>query len=287
VLRSSRRIFRSAVSRLQAVGGARVGVCASIAIHAALLGVATVVASDAARKGGAGDGDEGEVRFVLDLRSSAARSAMQPKPDPVLMPDSKPELDEDQQAERERALYAASHELDQLKRALEKAFASRPRVALEEPALPTIADAPSSNLPAPSDASSHDSSESVLAPAPRATSASSPPTAKASTANATSVVGAGNGARGDSTERAVLLDGPPPAYPPKSLRAGEQGDVRCVLHVHADGTVDSVDVLRSSGVARLDDAAREALLRWRFRPAKMNGAAMPCEIEHTVTFRLR
>lgn len=278
------------MTRLQAAGGLRVGVAASIGIHAVLLGVATVIASDAAfvrGNGGAGDGEDGEPHIVLDLRPSVhvSQPVAQPEPEPTPTPEPLPKIDPEQ------TRLAASAVLEPLKQALRKAFSPETRATEEPPALPAIADAPSSHEPSiPETSSASNSAPSLPSSSSGSTASAAPPAPAASEIPARPAVVAATsaaGADGGSTERAALLEGSPPAYPPKSLRAGEHGDVRCVLHVHADGTVDSVDVLRSSGVARLDDAAREALLRWRFRPAKRNGLAIPCEIEHTVTFRLR
>lgn len=84
----------------------------------------------------------------------------------------------------------------------------------------------------------------------------------------------------------TLLHSPSIAYPPKARRRGEEGDVRCRLHVTAAGTVEKVDVVASSGHASLDEAAQEGLLAWRFGPATRNSTPCACVIEQTVTFRL-
>lgn len=66
----------------------------------------------------------------------------------------------------------------------------------------------------------------------------------------------------------------PPAYPRLSRRAGEQG--RAILRVELDeyGAVAAVRVATSSGSARLDDAAIEAVRQWRCNPAKRQGTAV-------------
>jgi protein TonB len=67
---------------------------------------------------------------------------------------------------------------------------------------------------------------------------------------------------------ADYLDNPPPAYPPLSRRLGEHGKVVLRVLVNMKGTADKVEVRSSSGSPRLDDAAFQAVKRWRFVPAR-------------------
>lgn len=62
-----------------------------------------------------------------------------------------------------------------------------------------------------------------------------------------------------------------PLYPMESRRRGEQGTVLLRVRVGRDGLPIDVQVQRSSGYRPLDRAAREAVLRWRFRPVQING----------------
>ena len=71
---------------------------------------------------------------------------------------------------------------------------------------------------------------------------------------------------------AAYADNPPPPYPSLSRRAGEQGEVHLSVLITAQGQVADVTIDRSSGYARLDRAAREAVTRWRF---VLRGAAQP------------
>ena len=63
----------------------------------------------------------------------------------------------------------------------------------------------------------------------------------------------------------------PPVYPDDAALAGERGLVVLVIHVSPAGRAAGVDVVRSSGYVRLDQAAREAVMRWRFLPAVKDG----------------
>lgn len=62
-----------------------------------------------------------------------------------------------------------------------------------------------------------------------------------------------------------------PRYPMESRRRGEQGTVLLRVLVGRDGLPIDVEVQRSSGYRALDRSAREAVLRWRFRPVQING----------------
>jgi protein TonB len=78
----------------------------------------------------------------------------------------------------------------------------------------------------------------------------------------------------------------PPSYPAEAARRGEAGTVVLTLHIAADGTVSAVEIAESSGSAALDRAARAALARWRFRPARRDGIAVSSEFSMRVTFEL-
>ncbi|HET9032262.1 MAG TPA: energy transducer TonB [Dokdonella sp.] len=62
-----------------------------------------------------------------------------------------------------------------------------------------------------------------------------------------------------------------PRYPMDSRRRGEQGTVVLRVLVGRDGLPVKVDIARSSGYRQLDRAARDAVLRWRFRPVQLHG----------------
>jgi protein TonB len=78
----------------------------------------------------------------------------------------------------------------------------------------------------------------------------------------------------------------PPRYPGSARRRGQQGRVLLRLHVAADGSTSVPEVVSSSGVAVLDRAARRAVSRWRFTPARRNGRTVDATVEVPVVFRL-
>ena len=70
---------------------------------------------------------------------------------------------------------------------------------------------------------------------------------------------------------ADYLQNPKPAYPPISKRLGEQGQVVHSVLIGVDGRPVSARLVKSSGFERLDKAAYEAIMKWRFTPGKRNG----------------
>ncbi len=93
----------------------------------------------------------------------------------------------------------------------------------------------------------------------------------------------GSGAIGSSARAIVTTR---PEYPTAARQRGEQGTVGCRIHVRADGSVESVEVLTSSGSRRLDRAAVSALECWRFEPALDQGEAIACVVDQEVRFAL-
>lgn len=120
--------------------------------------------------------------------------------------------------------------------------------------------------------------------------------APAVAATATAAAGSATSAREGSersaapsqqADRAVrVLQMPDPDYPPLSRERGEQGVVMLQLAVDASGRLGEVNVLRSSGFARLDKAARAAVQRWRFQPAIENGQPVAAQLTLPVRFAL-
>lgn len=75
-----------------------------------------------------------------------------------------------------------------------------------------------------------------------------------------------------------------PAYPPAAARRGETGTVALILHIAADGFVNHIDVVRSSGYPLLDQAAIARLRTWHFSPATRGGMPVSSIYKIAVTF---
>ncbi|MGH9580483.1 MAG: TonB family protein [Terriglobales bacterium] len=77
-----------------------------------------------------------------------------------------------------------------------------------------------------------------------------------------------------------------PAYPAELIRKRVEGKVTLYAVIRSDGTVGDVRVLRGFD-EQLDDNARRALLRWRFRPASKNGVPVDLEAVVEIPFAIR
>jgi TonB family protein len=87
-----------------------------------------------------------------------------------------------------------------------------------------------------------------------------PPTAKGdSTVNGS---GGDTGGAGDGTSGALYM--PAPDYPASARRKGIEGVVVIAVEVHSDGHCEHAQVAESSGCDALDDAALNAIRKWKY-----------------------
>ena len=82
------------------------------------------------------------------------------------------------------------------------------------------------------------------------------------------------------------LNNKAPLYPQLSRKKKEQGTVLLLILVKADGTVDAIKLQTSSGYARLDQAAKQAVKRWQFQPAQQDGKNIDFWYELPLKFQL-
>jgi protein TonB len=80
---------------------------------------------------------------------------------------------------------------------------------------------------------------------------------------------------------------PFPAYPVAARYDGAEGRVLLRVRVDAEGRVQGIEIVATSGHPILDRAATEAVRRWRFAPARAGGTTVPGEIDVPIQFRLR
>ncbi len=93
------------------------------------------------------------------------------------------------------------------------------------------------------------------------------------------------------TDRAPLfdlpeLDNPWPDYPRLARRRSHEGEALLTVTVLADGAPAAVELRTSSGYALLDEAALDAVRRWRFLPALVAGRPVQAVVNVPVVFRL-
>lgn len=85
---------------------------------------------------------------------------------------------------------------------------------------------------------------------------------------------------------ADYLKNPPPSYPAMSRRMREEGKVLLTVRVSPQGAAEAVQVRQSSGFARLDEAALEAVRQWRFVPARRGTETVAASVIVPLVFRL-
>lgn len=85
---------------------------------------------------------------------------------------------------------------------------------------------------------------------------------------------------------ADYLHNPTPVYPPLSRRLGEEGKVVLRVEVGADGRARQIEIVRSTGSPRLDNAALDAVHQWRFQPARQGETPLGGWVQVPINFRL-
>lgn len=85
---------------------------------------------------------------------------------------------------------------------------------------------------------------------------------------------------------AAYLSNPPPAYPLAARRRGIEGTVLVRAEISAGGECQRAELKKTSGHEMLDNAALEAVKKWRFVPAKRGSQAVVAWVEVPITFKL-
>ena len=105
--------------------------------------------------------------------------------------------------------------------------------------------------------------------------------------------GSGNGAgsgegRGVPVTPPRLLREVAPVYPASARNSGATGVVSVRILVGADGSVEDVTVVGSSGNGAMDNSVVAAVNKWRFSPAKDKyGQNARCRVTRAVSFNLK
>ncbi|WAK03687.1 energy transducer TonB [Methylobacter sp. YRD-M1] len=85
---------------------------------------------------------------------------------------------------------------------------------------------------------------------------------------------------------AEYLHNPAPVYPMVARRLGQQGKVLLHAMINTDGAVAQLDIHKTSGFSRLDQAALETVKHWRFVPARRGGQAVAAWVIVPISFTL-
>ena len=98
--------------------------------------------------------------------------------------------------------------------------------------------------------------------------------------------GSGQSAHGAAPTQARYRDTPRPEYPDNARRQGREGRVLLRVLVDDQGEAKTVEVSRSSGTDALDNAAANAIKRWRFYPARNGDRPIESWVNVPIDFRL-
>ncbi|MDY6972186.1 MAG: energy transducer TonB [Thermodesulfobacteriota bacterium] len=90
----------------------------------------------------------------------------------------------------------------------------------------------------------------------------------------------------DVDQKPVALFRMRPSYPLKAKKNNTTGRVEFRFLVDRDGRVKEVEILDSTPHGLFDQATREAVMKWRFQPAKVKGAAVACWAESAIDYEL-
>lgn len=85
---------------------------------------------------------------------------------------------------------------------------------------------------------------------------------------------------------AAYLHNPQPPYPRAAKRSGLEGTVILRVLVGPEGKPQQIRVHESSGMELLDAAAVDAVLGWRFVPAKQGARAITAAVDVPIRFKL-
>lgn len=220
---------------------------------------------------------------LLALGSLGTTHVMPPELEPIqatLIPAARPELEPTpaaQPAEAERTPEAPQPKVESLPTSIPKPVARRP--APRTSPVPATAARPSPPVAEPVAAPAEPPLPAVAAP-PGAPAQAAAPTLPSEAAAAPAPVSA---ARYD----AAYLNNPPPAYPMPSRRLREEGQVILKVLVSPAGQPARIELSRSSGSARLDRAAQDAVGGWRFVPARQGDQAVEAWVLVPIVFKLQ
>lgn len=137
--------------------------------------------------------------------------------------------------------------------------------------------------------------KATAAPGPKAPAGSGTGTGTGTGTGSGSGSGSGNGSgngrgegRGVPVKPPRLLREVAPVYPASARNSGATGVVTVRILVGADGSVEDVTVVGSSGNGAMDNSVVTAVNKWRFSPAKDKyGQNARCRVTRAVSFNLR
>ena len=89
------------------------------------------------------------------------------------------------------------------------------------------------------------------------------------------------------SSNADYLQNPKPPYPSLSARLGETGKTVYKVWIDIDGKPLRAELVSSSGFPRLDKAAYDTVMSWRYVPGKRNGVPEAMAFNVPIHWELR
>lgn len=129
-------------------------------------------------------------------------------------------------------------------------------------------------------------SDSSLTAPPAQWNPEKTPDATGDKQESTGGTGSGGGDGGSYSQGLVVLSRVLPRYPPRAEARGIEGWVRLEITTTPAGTVSDAKVVDASPKEIFDQAALEAIRRWRFKPAFREGRAVAQRATLKLRFRL-
>ena len=254
-----------------------VSVAASAVIHVVLVGAALVVAGTVAAPP--------QVIFLELTEFATPPSPESPPAVPAAVQPPKPP----------KALAAArpeppAHRAEPTPIEVPPAPAIVPTPALPAPPVATAPPAPTITPLAPADPATPSSGSGEASSAMSTPPSAVTPNAAAGGAAATPPAPAVAALPRDGSPQRVIpraVEQYRPAYPASARKARIQGTTLLAVLIADDGRVTEIVVKESAGHPDLDEAAANAVRRWRFTPARRGNDPVAMWVELPVEFRLR
>jgi len=123
-------------------------------------------------------------------------------------------------------------------------------------------------------------------PAPPSPPSTAKPSAPAPAVNLPAALAAAAVVQQPSSN-ADYLQNPKPAYPSLSVRLGETGRTVYKVWIGIDGKPQRAELVSSSGFARLDKAAHDTVMTWRYVPGMRNGVPETMAVNVPIHWELR
>jgi len=91
---------------------------------------------------------------------------------------------------------------------------------------------------------------------------------------------------GELDRQPAPMGTPAPLYPPRARMRGIEGKVKVRFLVDREGLLRDVKIVKAEPAGYFEQAVRNALATWRFRPGRLGRSKVTTEVETTIVFKL-